>query len=313
MAHFQGFRLLPPDLATAIATSRSHCPFCPGRVLRVTPTLAEPEVPGGRIRQGEAALFPNLSPYDRHSVVVALTRRHYVAADRFSSAQILDGLGATLRYFELLPRRSRGSYSVLTWNYMPPAGATQVHPHFQAFATDRPGWLLEEEVRCSRVYHRRHRRPYWETLLAAERQAGERLVAEGEHTSWVTPFVARGVISDVMTLFPGRARLEEVSGAAWKEFAEGLRAALRLFHREGVRAFNLALYEAPSGEPRPHFWVHARVSPRLYFSPEVSGSDSTAWQHLLDEPFMVRSPEALAAYLRPGLGAALRRASPPRA
>src|ERR1019366_2368311 len=202
-----------------------------------------------------AILFPNISPYDRQGVVVSLSREPFLSANQFTAAQLADGLLASIGYFRSLPKVGRGTHSVITWNYMPPAGATQVHAHFQAFSTNRPGWLLEEEVRRSRLFWRRHHHPYWQELADTEEASGERFVAGG-------------------------------------------RVALAAFHEEGVRAFNLAFYGAPSQERTPHFWLHARVSPRIYFSPAIRGSDNTSWQHLLDEPFMVRSPEALAERLR---------------
>lgn len=298
VAHFEGFELRAPDLTQVVAQSRPGCPFCPERVLAVTPLLPSEIAADGRIQRGEAVLFPNISPYDRHSVVVTLSREHFLEANQFSAAQLVDGLWATIEYFRALPKVGRGTYSALTWNYMPPAGATQVHAHFQAFSTNRPGWMLEEEVRRSRIFWRRHHRSFWEELAATEEALGERFVARGGHTVWLTPFVARSVISDLMALFPGRSRLEDLSRIEVTEFVAGLRLALAAFHDEGVRAFNLAFYGAPSAETTPHFWLHARVSPRIYFNPAIQGSDTTSWQHLLDEPFMVRSPEALATRLR---------------
>jgi UDPglucose--hexose-1-phosphate uridylyltransferase len=299
VAHFKGFTLVAPDLSSVVRESRPACPFCPERVFAVTPLLPSSLVPSGRIRRGESVLFPNISPYDRNSVVTVLSRAHFLEADRFSSLQIVDGIMATLEYFRALPLAARGTHSVITWNYMPPSGATQVHPHFQAFSTNRPGWLLEDEVRRSRNFWRRQRRPYWAQLAEDEEDLAERFVARQRHTIWLTPFVARSVISDAMALFPERAHLEDLQEAEVTEFVAGLLLCLAAFHEEGVRAFNLAFYTAPAGESAPHFWLHARISPRIYFNPAILGSDTSAWQHLLDESVMVRSPEALAARLQP--------------
>jgi galactose-1-phosphate uridylyltransferase len=305
LAHFQGFALRHADLGAAIEWSLADCPFCPERIMRVTPKLSPQVAASGRICQGEATLFPNISPYDRHSVVVALTRAHFVPPERFTPAQLRDGLSAAQTYFRALAPVAEGTFSLVTWNYMPPAGATQVHAHLQAFSTDRPGALLEEEVRHSRSFHRRHGRSFWPALLAEEKQRVERFLGAGRHTAWLTPFVSRSVISDVMAVFPGMATLEQLSQDALMEFSAGLCAALEFFAREGVVAFNLALYPAPSGPAGEHFWMHARVSPRIYFNPSILGSDNTSWQHLLDEPFMVRSPELLASQLRPEIESVL--------
>jgi UDPglucose--hexose-1-phosphate uridylyltransferase len=302
VAHFAGFKLVAPDLSRVVESSRAGCPFCPERILQVTPLLAAAVAPSGRIQRGEANLFPNISPYDRHSVVVVLTEEHFVPADQFTATQIANGLHASIEYFRALPRVSRGTHSVLTWNYMPPAGATQVHAHLQGFSTNRPGSLLEEEVRFSRAFWRRHGHSYWEELVAEEESRGERFVARGRHLVWLTAFVSRSVVGDLLTVFPEHAYLEDLAGEGVEEFASGLQTALASLHEEGIRAFNLALYSAPSQERAGHFRLHARLSPRIYFNPAIEGSDATAWQHLLDEPFMVRSPEALAERLRERFG-----------
>jgi UDPglucose--hexose-1-phosphate uridylyltransferase len=298
VAHFKGFTLVAPDLSTVVSDSRSACPFCPERVLEVTPLMPSTAVPSGRIRRGEAVLFPNISPYDRSSVVTVLSREHFLEANQFSSVQLVDGIMATIEYFRTLPRPGRGTHSVITWNYMPPSGATQVHAHLQAFSTNRPGSILEEEVRRSRTFWRRHRHPFWAELAEVEEAQAERFVARGRHTVWLTPFVSHSVISDAMALFPAHSYLQELGETEVTEFVAGLRLALAAFHDEGVRAFNLAFYAAPSGDAAPHFWLHARVSPRIYFNPSILGSDTSAWQHLLGESVMVRSPEALAARLQ---------------
>ena len=44
--------------------------------------------------------------------------------------------------------------------------------------------------------------------------------------------------------------------------------------------------------------LHARLSPRLYLTPSLWGTDTTALQHLYQEHFMVQTPEAAASALQ---------------
>ncbi len=305
LAHFQGFRLRRADLSAEVASSRQHCPFCPERVLLVTPRLGPEVAASGRIVEQDAVLFPNLSPYDRRSAVITLGSAHFLAPEDIRPHHLVNALLAAQRYLTAPGVVRRADFGLVTWNYMPLAGATQVHPHLQVIATDRPGTLLEEEFRASRNYRRRTGRLFWEELLETERQLGERWIGAGRHTSWLTPFVSRSVVSDLLVVFPGQGSLSGLTQAALEEFAEGLSAALQLLAEDGVVSFNLAIYPAPSGQVDPPLWLHARLSPRIHFNPQIGGSDATVWQHLLDEPFMVRSPERLAELLRPGLRAAL--------
>lgn len=305
LAHFQGFRLARVDLAEVVAASRVACPFCPERVETVTPRLAPEVAPEGRIAEGEALLFPNISPYDRRSAVVALSRQHFIAPEDIPARLVLDGLIAARRYLSAPGVLRRGDYGLVTWNYMPPAGATLVHPHLQVFATDRPGSLPEQEVRASRRYLGRVGRSYWSDLIDSERRLGERWIAAGRHTAWVAAFVSRSVISDLLVVFPGCRTLTELGAPELEEFALGLESALKALSRQGVVSFNLAVYPAPAGASGNAVELHVRLSPRIHFNPAIGGSDCTVWQQLLDEPFMVRSPEDLAASLRGELNLAL--------
>jgi len=305
LAHFQGFHLQRADLSEVVLRSRQGCPFCPELVLQATPLLPLAQAVDGRISRGEATLFPNLSPYDRHSVVVVLTEQHFLSPEQFTPTQIANGLEALQEYFRALEPTSPGSFSLVTWNYMPLAGATQIHAHLQGFSTDRPGNLLEQEVRSSRTFYDRHGQRYWDRLPFCEKKLGERFIAEAHHTTWLTAFVSKSVVSDLLVIFPRHRSLEELPADAIHEFAAGLCAALRSLADDGVVSFNLALYPSPAGESDDHFRLHARLSPRIYFNPAILGSDTTAWHHLLEEPFMVRSPEQLATLLREPVSSAL--------
>ena len=67
----------------------------------------------------------------------------------------------------------------------------------------------------------------------------------------------------------------------------------------GVYSFNLAWYSA--AEDRDDFWLHARLSPRVYMTPRIWGTDTSALQHLYHEHFMVQTPESAAQALRQAL------------
>ena len=74
ICHFSLANLSVPDLSGIVAESRAMCPFCPGKVESITPRFPEEVVPGGRMRRGEAVLFPNLFPYDDASTFIRWMR-----------------------------------------------------------------------------------------------------------------------------------------------------------------------------------------------------------------------------------------------
>ena len=298
IAHVHGFHLAPVDFGPQIEQSRLGCPFCPERIFAVTPRFPEDIVPGaaGRIRQGEAVVFPNIAPYDEYSAVVAMTHDHYVPLSGFTPALLADAFGAALGYFAALQRQPRTPYTLAFWNYFPASGGTQIHPHLQLFATDTPGNALEQELAASLRYFQAEGRSYWQDLVAAEEQAGERFIARGVHSVWLTDFVSQSLLADIDIIFPQRRVLRDLTQEALDECCRGLAQVLAHLEAQGVYSFNLAWYSATP--ERDDFWLHARLSPRVYMTPRLWGTDTSALQHLYGEHFMVQTPEAAASALR---------------
>lgn len=313
VAHVLGFELRPVDFTQMIADTRATCPFCPERILQVTPRFPPDVVPQGRVQRGEAIVFPNLAPYDEHSAVVAMCQAHYIPMAGFTPTLLRDAFSASLNYFRQVRRLPRTDYTLIFWNYLPASGGTQIHPHLQIFATDTPGNAVEEELSASQRYAATDGRPYWLDLAAEEERLGERFIARGQHTVWLSAFVSQSLLGDTLAIFPAHRTLLELADddpgdgpAALDEFCRGLSRALGRLAQEGVYSFNLAWYSAAEGSRGPggntHFRLHARLSPRVYMTPRLWGTDTSALQHLYHEHFMVRTPEAAAANLRPALG-----------
>ncbi len=302
VAHVLGFELRPVDFTQMIADSRATCPFCPERLFAVTPRFPPDVVPQGRVQRGEAVVFPNLAPYDEHSAVVAMSQAHYIAMADFTPALLRDAFGASLDYFRQVARQPRTDYTLIFWNYLPASGGTQIHPHLQIFATDTPGNAVEDELAASARYTATEGGCYWLDLAAEEERLGERFIARGAHSTWLTAFVSESLLADILVIFPAHRTLLDLGeeAAALDEFCDGLARALGRLAVEGVYSFNLALYSgAASGRDDDHFRLHARLSPRVYMTPRLWGTDTSALQHLYHEHFMVRAPEAAAASLRP--------------
>jgi UDPglucose--hexose-1-phosphate uridylyltransferase len=298
-AHVLGFHLAPVDFGPMIEASRPACPFCPERLFDVTPRFPADVVPEGRCQRGEAVAFPNLAPYDEHSAVAVMTRAHYVPMGAFTPQQLADAFGACQDYFARVQRLPRTTYTLAFWNYLPASGGTQIHPHLQLYATDTPGNALEAELDASARYAQAEGRPYWADLIAEEERLGERFVARGAHSVWLTSFVSESLLADTLVIFPEVRTFGDLSAAALDEFCRGLAQALGHLEAQGVYSFNLGWYSGAAG--RDDFWLHARLSPRVYMAPRLWGTDTSALQHLYHEHFMVRTPEAAAQALRPAL------------
>jgi galactose-1-phosphate uridylyltransferase len=309
LCHFV-FQTPPPtDLQALITASAAQCPFCPDKVLNVTPRFPEDLVPEGRIRQGQAVLFPNLFPYDDISAIAVLSSRHFHPMDDMPVPMIEDGLRIARDFFRRLEARpadgSRPAYGIVTWNYMPPAGASQVHPHLQVIHTTTPGNGLRRELAAEIAYRERHGRCYWQDLLAAEQREGARWIGASGSVLWYTPFVPTGLLGDCVAVFPERATLAAVDDAEITDFARGLRRVLQYFAGRGLWSFNMSLFPAPVGADARYHWLTARLVPRFFLNAQWHVSDVAYLPLLLDERLSMVYPEETAAGLRAaGVGGA---------
>jgi UDPglucose--hexose-1-phosphate uridylyltransferase len=296
VAHGLGFHLSPPDMAPLIAASHLSCPFCPERIFAVTPRFPVNIIPEGRLQRGEAVLFPNLVPYDEHSAVTVISQQHYIPLTHFTHPQLVDAFRLSKDYLQQVRQHPRTSYGLVFWNYFPASGGTQIHPHLQVLATDTPGNTLQEELTASVRYYREEGRSYWDDLLREEERLGERWIRQGSHSAWLTSFVSRSLLADTLILFPAYQTILELSDAALAEFCRGLGQALQHLAFQGVYSFNLAWFSGVVGNKE--MCLHVRLSPRLYLTPSLWGTDTTALQHLYQEHFMVQTPEVAASALR---------------
>jgi len=296
VSHFVGFQLLPVDFSGEIERSRARCPFCPERVLDITPKFPSDLVPGGRIQRGQAVVFPNLSPYDEHSAVAVMCREHFVSPSGFTPRILFEAFRACIDYFDHVAHLQGTDFLLVSWSYMPAAGSSQLHPHLQVYATDIPGNLLGTELAASLRYFEAEGRLYWADLIDEEERRGERLVARGRHTAWLTGFVSLSVLSDTLVIFPEARTMKELSEEALEEFSRGLAQVLGYLDSQGVYSFSLGWF--PGAPEAEHFRLHVRLTPRLYIAPRVWCTDSPTLSYLYRDHFMIRTPEELAMDLR---------------
>lgn len=271
------------------------CPFCPPMVESLTPKFAEDLVPGGRIKRGEAVLFPNLFPYDDCSSVIALCRAHFQPMGDIPKQVIVDSFGAALEFLNLHERLKatdgKTRTGVVFWNHLPPSGGSQPHPHMHAELTSTPSTGVERLLAAEKAYFATHGRPYLSDLLAHEKRDGARWIGEHGDISWLCPFAPRGLMGDCMAVFPGKKVLTDLSAADLDDFAVGLRRVLGAFAARNLRAFNLAFFASPFGEDAPHHQLCARLVPRFHVNPQIHVSDAAVVRMILDESVTMLYPE----------------------
>jgi len=264
------------------------CPFCPSSIDQLTPKFTPDLLPEGRFHLGECYVFPQVIPYANYSAVTVLSSQHFMSLTDFTQEILTDGFSACQaflkRVFEYDPEVK---HCYITWNYMPSAGGSLIHPHLQPHAEYTPSNYLRELTEASRRYYELNQTNFWSDLIAKEVELGERYIGAVGDISWLSTFAPKGLFIDLTAVFQGKNSILDLSPNDFDCFSQGLKRILSYMSDQSLYSFNLALYSGVKGED--YFWTHARIVSR--FTHHLDSSDIGCTQLLLDEPLCVVTPE----------------------
>lgn len=291
-------RILRPDLKAMEQRSRElTCPFCQPLVEKITPRFPPELVPEGTIRKGKALAFPNATPYDVYGVVVVISDEHFISLKEFDLDTVYDALLVAQSYIKAVQKSDPSAkYHFIAWNYMPPSGGSLVHPHLQSNAGYFPTDYQQQVLEASGMYFKEKGTNYWSDLVEQEKRTGERYVGKIGNSEWLTAFMPRGRLSDVLAVFPGKASIAELTEYDLRDLSAGLLKVFGYLDELNLVSFNMATY---SGFDKGRFWAHARVTPRgsLLYSP-IETSDQFYYQILQDENICILPPEVACERLK---------------
>ncbi|MEM3627098.1 MAG: hypothetical protein QXZ25_03630 [Candidatus Bathyarchaeia archaeon] len=284
-------------LNSLIQKTRMNCPFCPENVKTKTPMFPPDFIEDGRIFVGDAVVIPNLLGHAERSILVALSKEHYLQLKDFTPRLIFDGLKGGLAYLKRLSSlEPMIRFPAFIFNYLPPAGSSIVHPHMQVLVRDRPFHLVRLMLEKSRDYLEGVGSSYWEDLLRHERD-GARYLFGKNNVEWLVPFAPLRGINEVQAIVRDKSNLLELNDEELLELADGISKILRFYHEEGYVSFNIILMSGPINEHLKYFDVNLRIMSR----PGVQASSFTdAWAlpYLLWDGEAVEEPEKFAERLR---------------
>jgi UDPglucose--hexose-1-phosphate uridylyltransferase len=176
ICHFMKLQWEKPDFEALVAGTESWCPFCADKVLKVAPCFPKALIPEGRLQKDDMVIFPNIAPYDSIGAVATFGSRHYIPMTDFTPDLIASAFGFALEFFRRVEHTGdpESVYHIVNWNYMPPAGSSLIHPHLQVFSSSTAPNLMRQELEASKNYLEHHGTNFWEDLVAAEKQSGQR-------------------------------------------------------------------------------------------------------------------------------------------
>ena len=298
ICHFRELEWEKPDLNKLVAGTESWCPFCPDKVLKVTPCFPEEIIPEGRMTLGDKVLFPNIAPYDRLSAVATLGERHYVPMTDIKPWRIADGFRLAIKYFRHLEdiKHPESVYHLISWNYMPASGSSIIHPHLQVFASSFAPNFLREKLEAAKNYMDKHGSNYWDDLVAAEKENEERFLGEIGRTQWLTVFAPLGAVGDVTAVVPGIRSTLELTDQDLDDLAIGLTKLMAAYDRMGIYNFNMSFFSASFQDTHARF--HLLFSPRIYFNPSIGTPDVAALGRMFGESVCMGFPEEINKLLK---------------
>src|SRR5579859_6578012 len=95
--------LAPPafDLEAFARETQATCPFCAERIEGATPKLPAEISAAGRIKRGQALLFPNLLTYTKYSAVAVYSSKlHFLPLDAITPDLVTDNLATHVEYIK---------------------------------------------------------------------------------------------------------------------------------------------------------------------------------------------------------------------
>jgi galactose-1-phosphate uridylyltransferase len=273
--------------------TKKNCPFCPEAIDKLTPKLPREIFESDRLVFGEAVAFPNLFPRSEFEAVVVLSRKHYLKVDEFNSEIIANGLRASLAYINKVYEKTKIENAVIGCNYLFPAGASAIHPHIQACVRSLPYSFLE----YSKRFHERTFSNYWEELVNAEKENGERYIARIGNVEFLVPFAPLHR-NEVLAILRDKSNFIEYSEQDINDLALGIAKILTCYRFKGISSFNFVLNSAPLGSKAEYYWSNLTIISRPNVRANYLNDDSWFGSKLLLENVTAEPPEAFAAVLR---------------
>jgi UDPglucose--hexose-1-phosphate uridylyltransferase len=272
------------DLHALSDDTATTCPFCGESVDALTPRLLPEISHQGRIRRGEAVLFPNLLAYAKHaSVSVYSAKRHYLPLGDMTPELVGDNLATQVAFAKAVQGFDPESrWASVNANHMLPSGSSLFHPHLQGAVDPTPTTM--QRLLAGTPPER------FTDYLGAERVDGRRYLGSTGSVEWLASF-APILPAELRAFVPGWASPAELSPALVEELGAGIAIALGLYAEMGYESFNLAVYGAPP--VTPGYPLNLRMGVRSNLKP-LYRSDSTYLERLHWEGAVDLFPEDVA-------------------
>ncbi|MDI6798408.1 MAG: hypothetical protein QMD12_00180 [Candidatus Aenigmarchaeota archaeon] len=280
-----------------VERSKKGCPFCQDNVFKATPKFVNIKE---RMILNESVLFPNLYPFSVfHAVVVLSSKKHFIDLNDLSSKLLFDSLRNSIEFFKIARRKEPSfKYPSISLNFMPPAAASVVHPHFQIILDDKPTFFTDLLIKNSLAYYKKYKSSFWLSLIKTEKKSRERFIGETGSFSWVTDFAPfrNNQVSGILT--EKVSSVTDLSKKQIKDLSNGLSKIFKMFWRKNVRSVNMSIFSSAIDKNiGSYFPVNLKIVSRPTLTQSYV-SDIGFMELMNEEPVVETLPEEVAKSLR---------------
>lgn len=256
------------------------CPLCPGNEdqtppdvtrtpqggdwrVRVVPNLFAALGGDGAIDRAGAELYREMPGVGNHEVVIE-SPRHDARLDQMTGAEVAEVLAAWRARYRTLIARPEIRAVVVFKNFGRLAGTSIVHTHSQIVATPVSLPRLLRRLEVADRYFDEHGRCVYDDVIAAEREAGERLVIEHGGFLAFAPFASGTPFETWIVPTAHGASFGDLEDDDLPDLARTIAEALAALRTSCADPdFNLVLFSAPTNGPKATFHWHLKLLPKL--------------------------------------------------
>ncbi len=263
--------------------TKEWCPFCDDKIEDIgarDTRIAKGEL----LKRNEAILMANISPYAEISLVIRISKAHYIPINEFQPYHFFDGLMLALDYI----RKTDFDFSTITMNYLKPAGSSISHPHIQVMLSRSLFDYQERLVQGAEKYYKDGGKCFWDDFWD---EFEDNRVSSGRWRLF-TPFAPRGFEHVQGYIKKGLTDIEEED---LMEISDCIVRILKAYNEAGFNSFNFGMF-APLRK-KEHlpivFDIVARTPMDKYYQ-----NDTFAIAKLYDESYTNKKPEDTAKEIR---------------
>lgn len=266
------------------------CPFCPENIEKVGARDVN-VLSKEKLEEGEAILLANVTPYSKHSLVIRLTKEHYLTLNEFKKQYFSDAFELIQRYMKKMDDLEK-MYPFVLMNYLKPAGSSIVHPHLQLLVSKKPIDYQRRVIESGEFFYKDKGINYWKELLDEERD-GPRHIGDTGGFTWISAFAPRG--------------FEHVQGICSDDFldlekegldglSQGITNVLSAYADMDYNSFNFSLFIPPAGKDKK-FAIFIDMITRSNLD-KFYRNDEFSMPKLWDEGYSQKTPEKVAEQVR---------------